>query len=85
MPVPGDSGGIATNELEKESAKHGVDEALCLLGSSDCTMRPAMQSTNSESSGGRGRESQPLLNYEVPAERNDEEYTKETGGGGKND
>lgn len=85
MPVPGDSGGIATNELENESARHGIGEALCLFGSSNGAMRPIMQGTNSESSCGRGRESQLLLNYEVPSERNDEEYAKKTSSGGKKD
>ena len=85
MPVPSDSGGIGTKDLEKESARQGVEEALCLLGGNDCTSCPAMQSTNSEGGGGRGRKSQLLLNYEVSAERNDEEYTKETSSDGKND
>ena len=48
-------------------------------------MRPMVQSTNGESSSGRGREGQPLLNDEISAERNNEEYTKETSRGSKSD
>ena len=85
MPIPSDARGITTNDLENESATQGVGEALCLLSSSDGTMRSMMQSTNGECSSGRGREGQSLLDDEIPAERNNEEYTKETRSGGESD
>ena len=85
MPVKSDSGSINTNDFEEESTDQGVDEALGLLGSSDGTMCPVVQSTNSECSGSGGGEGQPLLDDVVSAERNDEEYTEETSSNGKSD
>ena len=78
MPVESDSGGKDADDLEEESGDQGVDETLGLLCSSDSTVGSAMQSTNSECSGGRGREDQPLLDNEISTERDDEEYTEET-------
>lgn len=83
MPVESDSGGIDTDDLEEKSANQGVDETLGLLGSSDGTICSAMQSTNGEGGGGGGREGQLLLDDVVSTERNDKEYTKETGGDSK--
>ena len=85
MPIKSDSGSINTNDLEKESTNQGVDETLGFLGSGDGTIGPAMQGTNGECSGSGGGEGQPLLDDVVSAERNDEEYTKETSSNGESD
>ena len=85
MPVESDCGSIDTDDLEEESTNQGIDEALGLLGSSDSTMGPVMQSTNGEGGSSGGREDQLLLDDVVSAERNDKEYAKETSSNSESD